>query len=171
MAESKKRVTQVLMIVFLFLVVVGFTIPGFLNFGENNNKLVEPRICQSDADCYLMCGEDQNEPVAVPCSQNLCLKNDCGEHSFYLYQSEPITFQLTVANLSLEKLSNPSNVYVVFKDNQVKVFTGGFSLAQILERINFDFNKKVMNVSINGEVSAYYPSYVPEEGDKIILTY
>lgn len=171
MVKSKQRITQVLMIVFLVLVVVGFTVPGFLNFGEETNTLAEPRICQNDAQCYLMCGENQNEPVAVPCSQNLCLRNDCNEPSFYPYQSEPITFKLTVANLSLEKLSNPSNIYVVFKDDQVKIFTAGFSLAQILERINFDFSKKAMNVSINGEEAAYYPSYVPKEGDKIILTY
>lgn len=170
MAESKKRVTQVLTIIFLVLVVVGFTIPGFLNL-EEDQEYIEPRICQNDAECYLMCGENQNEPVAVPCSQNLCLKNDCNEPSFYPYQLEPITFQLTASNLSLEKLSNPSNIYVVFKGQEVKVFTAGFSLAQILEKVNFDFSEKVMNVSINGDVSAYYSGYIPKEGDKIILTY
>lgn len=170
MAESKKRVTQVLTIIFLVLVVVGFTIPGFLNLGEDQ-EYIEPRICQNDAQCYLMCGENQNEPVAVPCSQNLCLQNDCNEQSIYPYQLNPITFQLTVSNLSLEKLSNPSNIYVVFKGQEVKVFTAGFSLAQILEKINFDFSTKVINVSINGEESSYYPGYIPKEEDKIILTY
>lgn len=170
MVKSKQKITQVLMIIFLFLIVVGFTIPGFLNFGEDQ-AYIEPRICQNDAQCYLMCGENQNEPVAVPCSQNLCLRNDCNEPSFYSYQLEPIMFQLTVSNLSLEKLSNPSNIYVVFKGQEVKVFTAGFSLAQILERINVDFSEKVMNVSINGDVSAYYSGYIPKEGDKIILTY
>ncbi len=170
MADTKKRATQVLMIIFLVLVAVGFTIPGFLNFNEEQT-LVEPRICQNDADCYLMCGKNGDQPVAVPCSQNLCLQNDCDEKSFYPYQPNPITFKLMVANLSLETLSNPGNIYVLFTGQEVKVFTGGFSLAQILERINFDFSAKVMNVSINGEISAYYPSYVPKEGDKIILTY
>ena len=69
--KDKKLFSKILLILFLLMIVLGFTLPGFLEFDEET-QYIEPRICQNDADCYLMC---EDIPVEVLCSQNLCQKN------------------------------------------------------------------------------------------------
>ncbi len=83
------------MLAFLVMLVIGFTVPLFQLDNQNpaSTNTAEPRLCQSDADCYLLC---EQQPVAVLCSENLCIRNGCEEYSLYPYSENPITFQLKV---------------------------------------------------------------------------
>ena len=168
--KKKEQLTKTLMVGFLLLVALGFMVPGFLDLGDEQQQYVEPRICQTDADCYLMCGESGTEPVEVLCTENLCYQNFCEEYTSFPYQSEPITFQLTIANLTLTELSNSNNLFVKFSNDQVQVFTTGLTLDRILEKLNYNFNLP-MTLEVNGEESDYYGSYLPQEDDTIKLSF
>ena len=88
MAKRKKsqRVYKIGMLVLLALIVLGFTIPGFIDpTGEDQQVNVEPRLCQSDADCYLLCDD---VPEQVLCSQNMCVRNSCQEYDLYPAKSK-----------------------------------------------------------------------------------
>lgn len=150
------------------MIVLGFTIPTFFN---DEPLSVEPRICQNDAECYLMCGEEQDEPVMVLCTENLCQQNNCEEETSFPYQEEPLAFELTVENLTLTELSSPGNLFVKFNDNQIRVYTAGLSMENVLEKLNYPFSEKKMKIEINGEESDYYGSYVPQSNDKIKIRF
>ncbi len=183
--DKKKRWYQIGMLIFLAMVVIGFVVPGVLYSGSDSSvNTVEPRLCQTDADCYLMCDE---LPQKVLCSQNLCQRNSCTEQDFYNYTS-PQNFQLKITvngtTIDLTRRSNSGNMYVTFGE-LVAVYTGGLSLAQVLEKANIaltaecitldttycqnDKNTLVMN--INGNQSFSYQSYVPQAGDRIEVIY
>ncbi|MBU1623239.1 MAG: hypothetical protein KJ597_06715 [Nanoarchaeota archaeon] len=165
--KKKERLTKTLMIVFLLLVALGFMVPGFLDLGDEQQQYVEPRICQADADCYLMCGENSDEPVTVFCNSNLCQQNACNQDSSFPYQAEPLTFELTISGLNQSLSVN--DIFIKSNRNQVQVYTSGLSLDGILKKYNYNFPAK-MNLSINGDESGYYGSYVPQEGDQIKIT-
>jgi len=95
MALPSKKFSKVVMIIFLGLIVIGFTVPGilYLNPTQASPGSAEPRICQTDSDCYLMCNE---QPVNVLCTQNLCQQNSCTETSPYPYSTQPVRFQLAI---------------------------------------------------------------------------
>jgi len=181
MAKTGKLLSKVVMIVFLVLLVLGFTIPGVINFSTGDgNSAAEPRLCSRDADCYLIC---DNEPVAVLCSQNLCLQNSCEEDSYYQYNPDPLTFTLSVQNVSLEERGNSQNFFVKFNVNIVQLFTARLVLYQVLEKagitldtqcLTFDGEKYCgdkVEMMVNGENSTLYGNYVPEEGDVVEIRY
>lgn len=181
MAKIEKLLSKVVMIVFLVLLILGFTIPGVINFSNPESAVkAEPRLCSSDADCYLIC---DNEPVAILCSQNLCLQNSCEEDSYYRYNTNPITFTLNIQNVSLEERSNSRDFVVKFNGNEVQLFTSRLVLYQILEKagitldaqcLTFDREKYCgdkMEMIVNGENSTLYGNYVPEEGDVVEMRY
>ena len=168
--KKKEQLIKTITVSFLLLVTLGFMVPGFLDLGEDNHQYIEPRICQSDSDCYLMCGDDNTEPVEVYCSENLCQHNFCDEYVVFPYQTEPITFILEIDDLNLNNLSKSQDLFVKFSNNQVQVFTTGLSLDRILEKLNYDFNIQ-MELDINGEGSDYYGSYVPAENDDVKISF
>tara|TARA_Y100000310_G_C20512000_1_gene729343 strand:+ start:521 stop:1042 length:522 start_codon:yes stop_codon:yes gene_type:complete len=168
--KKREQLTKTLMVAFLLLVALGFMVPGFLDLGENNQQYAEPKICQTDSDCYLMCGEDNTEPVEVFCAENLCQQNFCDEYTPFKYQQEPVTFTLEISNLTLTELSNSQDLFVKFSNDQVQMFTTGLSLDRILEKLNYNFNIP-MTLEINGEESDYYGGYVPAEDDIIEILF
>ena len=180
MAKREKLFSKVIIIAFLVLLVLGFVVPGILNNSSSDSTAVEPRICSSDADCYLLCDQ---EPVTVLCLQNQCLINSCQENSYYQYNAAPLSFTLNIKNVTLEKRSSDKDIFVKFKGNLVQVFTSKFSLYHILEKaliifdtqcLTFDDNQhcsKDLHMSVNGNNSTAFRNYIPQEGDKIEVSY
>ncbi len=179
--KTEKLFSKLVMIVFLVLLVLGFVVPGVINNSTSDrNSAAEPRLCSTDADCYLICGD---RPTMVLCSQNLCLQNSCDESSYYQYDPNPLTFTLLVQNISLEERSNAQDFFVKFNGNTVQLFTARLVLYQILEkaRITLDiqcltFDEKQycgdkIQMSVNGENSTAYGNYAPQEGDTVEIGY
>ncbi len=170
--KRKQLLSKILLLALTIMIVIGFTLPTFLN-NEPQNPQGERRICQTDSDCYLMCGEEQNQPVTVICTENLCQQNSCEEWTPYPYQVEPLTFELEIENLNLKNSSQAQDLFVKFEGspgNTVKVYTAGLSLERILEKLDYTFVGEKLQLSINGDNSSYYGGYVPQEGDKIEIS-
>lgn len=184
-SETWKKVG---MTIFLLLIIVGFTIPAFLNNNSSNTvKTAEPRLCQTDADCYLTCDDT---PVAVLCTQNLCLQNACEEYSVYPLEQQGTSFHLEVkintTTVDLSARSKPQNFFVTFTGNQVQMFSSGLTLNHVLDKVNLQLNeqclyldavsycsdaKQEVHVLVNGNQTFDYGAYVPKEGDNIQILY
>jgi hypothetical protein len=188
MAKREKLFSKIVVIVFLVLIVLGFTVPGFIGQDNQIYENLEPRLCQNDADCYLLCDDN---PTAVLCSQNLCQQNSCEEFPYYPFQSEPITFTLAIkvdgVTQNLENRKDTKDLFVFLKDeNTFKVFTSGLSLAHILSKFKTAFDleclylgeerycndgEKVVQLRVNGNKSFEYQNYAPLESDVIEILY
>ncbi len=184
MVKKKENLfSKIFMITFLVLIVLGFTIPGFLNSGVNNEAttLVEERICQSDADCYLECA---GQPISTICSLNLCLRNSCEEPDYFPYTKEPITFNLEVVDLELS--GNSNDFFVLFEDKQVQSFGKDLTLNLILSKAgvvlyngcllygneqNCGEDRQVLQVLVNGEEEVALGNYVPENEDDVKVVF
>ena len=87
--KSKSLIRKTIVIVFMALIVLGFTVPGFLHSNdENNNYAVEPRLCKTDAECYLTCDD---LPVKVLCAENICQQNSCEEYAIFEFTEPPFS--------------------------------------------------------------------------------
>ena len=182
-----------LTIAFLVLLVIGFVVPGFLNFDRTKPQTIaEPRLCQTDTDCYLICDE---KPMMVLCSQNLCQQNACDELKYFSYQEPPLAFSFSIEiageKVLLEKRNNEKNLFVKFKNDKTVVFSKTLSLQQILEKaamvyqsqsrencLEFDGKKyctdaahQLKQMVNDKEIFSFPESYVPKEGDVVKLTY
>ena len=178
------------MLLFLAMIVLGFTVPLF-NLGGTSpgqqQQPAEPRLCQNDADCYLTCAD---RPLEVLCSQNLCQQNSCGEVAQYPYSTTPLTFQLHVnVNESITPLSarsNPKDLFVKFIDNAVQVFSLEFPLHLILQKAAIQFTpqclildshtycedeKNSLLLTVNGQESYLFGDYTPKAGDVVEISY
>ena len=167
------------MVIFLILLVLGFVVPSILNH-TSEEPAVEPRICNTDADCYLVCDD---QPINVLCVQNLCATNTCEERNNYEYNQIPLSFTLNIKNVTLEDRGNDANLFVKFSGNFVQSFNPKLSLYLILEKANiildtqcltFDLKQYCSSdlmMKINGNVSTVYGNYIPSEGDLIELEY
>ena len=189
MVKTEKLFSKIFMIVFLIMLILGFTIPGFLNSGNNSNpqvSQVEPRLCTTDADCYLICDD---KPIASLCFKNLCQQNDCNEYSLYPYQNIPFTFDLKAdvdgKNINLQEGYDSKNFYVSFNDDKINIFSN-LNLQQILEKGNIimtdtcltinqtsycnDDDKK-LKVMVNNNQTLAGSFYRPKEGDMVEIKY
>ncbi len=168
------------MIIFLVLLVLGFVIPGVINYNPADAEVVEPRLCSSDADCYLFCDD---VPAQVLCSQNLCARNSCEETDYYEYNAVPITFTLLIENVTPGDRSNSRDLFVKFDGEKVQLFSSKLLLYQILEKAGmmYDsdcliFDKKQfcgekLNMQLNGNNSTAYRNYAPRDEDLVNITY
>ncbi len=176
----EKRWVKITTYVILGLMVVGFSVPGFLDF-EEKQVVVEPKLCHSDAECYLLCDD---LPVEVFCSQNLCLKNSCTESSYYEYNSEPLVFNLAIKIEGNETIleEDSGDFFVKFKGETVELYSSGLSLGHVLEKAGgYYFESGCLlingkkhcdgNLTINGNESYQGNSFVPQEGDLIKIIY
>ncbi len=189
MAFQQKRFSKVIMILFLIMIVLGFSVPLF-NLGGRSpqeSPAAEPRLCQADSDCYLICDDT---PMEVLCSQNLCQQNDCEEAAVFPYAASPLPFDLTIKvkgkEINLINRSNAKDLFVTFNDEKIEVHSLEFPLALILEKVNIGLTSeclflgkekycndenKTVRLEVNGEESFRYGEYVPKEGDKIEIRY
>ena len=182
MAKKKTSFYKILMYILLILIVLGFTLPGFLEFGDENNQNVAPKICQGDADCYLTC---KGKPVKVLCSQNLCQKNSCNQKSYFDYQTVPkkinLKIKLDSQELYFSNLTNNKNFFVTFSNTQTNIYSD-LSLSQILEKLNINVdtssclilqNKKYCNgkVKVNNNEIYSFNNYKPKNNDKIEMNF
>ena len=150
--QRKQLLSKILLLALTIMIVIGFTVPTFFG-NQDQPQPAERRICQTDSDCYLMCGEEKNQPVEVICTENLCQQNSCEEWTPYPYQAEPVTFELKIENLSLKNSSQAKDLFVKFEGSQVKVFTAGLSLERILEKLDYTFVGEQLELNINGDIS------------------
>ena len=158
--KREKLFSKILLLFLTVMIVLGFTIPGFIDDGPQ--QFVEPRVCQVD-----------EVPVAVLCSQNLCLQNSCGEGNYYPYSNEGITFELIVEEdgEELELISNEKDIFVKFNGDQVNLFSPGLSLGHVLEKLGMKIDSSLGDVFVNDEQNYGYSQYVPEEGDRVRIVY
>lgn len=178
------------MIAFLVMIVLGFSVPLF-NLGGNTDTNpaappAQPRLCQYDAECYLMCN---NKPVEVLCQQNLCVQNSCDEFNLFPYQqqAEEIALSVTIdgAPLSLHN-RNTQDLFVRFDGGVTELHASGLSLTAILEKAGIIFTEQcltaegtrycadtdsTLEVLVNGEKTYLFERYVPKEGDEIGIEY
>lgn len=190
MAKSKKLFSKIVMIAFLLMVVIGFTIPLFNLGGDSPDKTptyLEPRLCQADPDCYLICDD---QPMKVLCLQNLCQINSCREYNLYPYRAEPLKFDLSIEVegevLDLSLYSNLLDFFTSFEEDKVEVFTTGLSLGRVLEKAGVSLEggcltvggkqscpseEKELKLRLNGEEFYDYNYYVPKEGDLVEIVY
>ena len=176
---KEKLFSKVVTVIFLVLLVLGFVVPSILN-NSSSEAGVEPRICTTDADCYLLC-EDQ--PVNVLCVQNLCAINSCEEQNYYEFSQNSVSFSLNIKNITLEERSNDRNILVQFNGNEVQSFSPKLSLYLILEKANiilytqcltFDLKQycsSELDMKVNGNNSTAFGNYIPNQGDVIELNY
>src|SRR3989344_2378341 len=132
MNKTDKLFSKVLIIVFLVMLVLGFVVPGILN-NSSDSAAIDPRMCNTDADCYLFCDD---QPVNVLCLQNLCLVNSCEEKSYYGYDQNPVSFTVSIENVTLDKRSNEMDIFIKFDGNKVQSFNSKLPLYYILEKTN-----------------------------------
>lgn len=186
MAKTEKLFSKVMMILFLVMIVVGFSIPGFIQNPDDAAAPVDQRLCTTDADCYLLCND---VPEAVLCYKNLCSKNSCEEYAYYHLTANPLTFALTVVvdgkNIDLQERSNPQDLFVTFTNDSVNLFSPGLSLSHVLDKAGIVLegcliidqilyctdDSSTVEMTVNGEKSLQYGLYVPKEGDTISLVY
>jgi len=183
--KQKALLRKFFLLTFLALIVIGFSVPTFfLGNTPQENSPAEPNICQSDADCYLLC---DSGPVAVLCSQNLCQQNACNEFSPYPYSAEAkqATMRVVVAGKEiLLKNAHEKDFFVAFFEGSVQLFSSGISLQQIAEKAGMLLtqdcltvngtayctkdDKELLIIVNNAEVAPLYPV---KEGDVIKIEY
>ncbi len=187
MREKEKKTGKWVVIVFLVMLVIGFTVPGFLNFGDEGQQYIAPRICQTDADCYLMCDD---KPVEVLCSQNLCQQNGCSEKTYLSFNETPKNIQLTVEingqRLDLVNRSISANLFVKIDGDNLQAFSQSLSLNKILEKFKLNLDAQCLNtvdnqycqkadkkleVFVNNKPSFAFGNYLPENGNQIKIVY
>jgi len=186
---AEKLLSKIGMIILLILIVLGFTVPSFIDSGDNNIVNTEQRLCQTDSDCYLLCNDT---PIEVLCTNNLCQQNDCKEQAYYPYENT-LTFNLNIQveneEMDLLNRSNSRDLFIKFNGengNIVRVFSSGLSLNQVLEKLNLAIDsecliteneqyctlaEKKLVVNLNEEQIYNYDNYVPKEGDKLEIIY
>ncbi len=189
MAQDKKLFSKIILILFLLMVVVGFTVPLLqLNGGSSTLRVAEPRICRADTDCYLMC---ENNPITVLCKQNLCQQNACTEQPYYPFDSEQIWFSLSVTvegiSIPLVNRTSSKDLFVVPDPSRQSGFmahTSGLTVKDILEKVRMGLTTrclvsdaqqycstegKQLKIRVNGEDS--FDGYVPLDGDRVEIVY
>ncbi len=186
--KNKDTIRKTVLIVFLAMVVLGFTVPGFLFSNQDTSTpIVEPRLCQSDADCYLTCDD---LPTKVLCAENLCQQNACDEYAQFPFTEPALTFDLTLSvngsKIPLASRLNPSNYFTKMDGDKISLSTPYLPLKNILERHLVGMNEECLLVDsitycsngetnltilVNGEVENSKQFYAPQEGDKIEISY
>jgi hypothetical protein len=164
MAKDKKLFSKILLTFLMVVIAAGFTIP-MLDF-EDQAYAIEPRICQQDSDCYLIC---EDTPLKVFCSQNMCTQNDCNENPYYPFYEEPIEFSFKVVDSPETLLLSYDDIFINFNVEKVKFFSRGISLGQFYEKIGL--RNLEYKIYINGEERFIGVDYVPEQDDEILVDY
>lgn len=183
-AERRILIRKIAIIAFLAMVVIGFTVPTLMD-PEDSNKKSEQRLCQTDADCYLMC---EDKPLTVLCSQNLCWQNACKESSIYPFSDNQTSFTLKILVnnqlVNLNNLSKSQDLFVRFNGDSV-VMHSELSLRYVLEKVGIELTPQCLIVNqsycnnedqklelwINQDLSYTYENYVPQKGDKIEINF
>ena len=188
--KKKNTLRKVLMYVILIMIAVGFTIPGFLELGNEQEQAAAKRICRSDADCYLVCNK---KPQAVLCYQNLCQQNSCTEIAYYPYETakNKVNFAVSIdgKKMDLKKTFEElqlKNFFVQFQESSFVSLAPSLDLNMVLEKLNSKIvdkcltwgnqsycgdNNKTLKMSVNGNISYSYGNYVFQNNDRISLDY
>lgn len=188
MAKKKELWAKIGLLIFLGMIIIGFTVPGFINnIDTQEQQFVNPRLCQTDSECYLTCND---KPLATLCTKNLCSQNSCSEPTYYTLKDTPLTFSLIIElnnqKIDLTNQSKSENFFVKYNNNQVQLFSSGLNLNQVLEKFNARLKtqclyidntnyctneKNKLIILANGNETYAGGDFVPLEGDKIKIVY
>ena len=152
MVLSSKLWAKVVVIGFLILLVLGFTVPGFINpTSPTGQEPVPQRMCRTDAECYLLC---DGKPTNVLCSQNLCQQNSCEEYSPYPWKESgmEITLRILVEDKTIQitNLTEERNTYVsVEEGDQVRLFSDNLVLRHVLEKMDVKLTPECLLIEGN----------------------
>lgn len=195
----EKKWLKVTYLILMVLVAAGFTLPGIMYFGGGDSDSTtvtvgDDRICSTDSDCYLACGEELKMSL---CYQNLCMDNSCNEERNYEYNETGYEFDLKIhvsgEIIDLSERANEKNFFTEFsslsetkESNLVKIHTDFLSMNQILEKVGMSLNSQCLTINstsycrsdsyklsftINGEDNYSYGNAVPEEGDLVEILF
>lgn len=188
MVQKEPRWKKPLMIAFLIMVVLGFSVPLF-NLGGNvdpSQQQAQPRLCQSDTECYLTC---DNTPKEVLCLQNLCVQNSCTEFNLFPYvqQQQEIALSVIINDVPIALQNrNAQDLFVRFNEGLVELHGQGLSLSAIVEKAGIILQDQCLTVQgtqyctdtdskleimVNGQNTYLFGQYVPKEGDEIRVIY
>lgn len=175
------------MAIFVVLLVLGFTLPGFVNQqGESDVVVpVEPRLCQADVDCYLTC---DGQPQPALCAQNLCQQNACEEFAVYDYQKVPKTFSLRVNVDGVDKgfQSQEGDFFITAENSLVSLHTQRLPLGFIMEKLQVPVNPPCIWIEntpfcvdeiskiqfiVNGQEQPLNFNYIPQENDVVEIVF
>ena len=196
MGKNKDTWKKAGVLIFLGLIVLGFTVPGFINPTEDNNFVSEePHLCKNDAECYLTCDD---LPVKVICLENLCQQNSCEEYNPFPFGEGGLDFELSIdiegKEIELENRKNAIDIFVDFEKKGVnyKVIqqTSRLPLSSILEKANLklvdrclvvdssiycesdeNINSSKSALYVNGEPVDLFERYIPKQGDIIEMSF
>ena len=171
--KKEKLFGKIVLYVILFMVVIGFTLPSFMD----DEPQQQTRICKSDTDCYMEC----EEPQPGLCYLNICQQNSCGEG---IYQQTPKQVELEI-NVNGEKLDLrsyfvPGNFFATFDQDSFQVYAD-LNLNHVLDKLQMSVNSECISIrqqltcgdlemTVNGEVNYAYGDYVFTDEDKIVIT-
>ncbi|MFH1682552.1 MAG: hypothetical protein ABIA37_02030 [Candidatus Woesearchaeota archaeon] len=184
MKKKEKLFGKVILWIMLIMIAVGFTIPTFFNDEEQQQNL-PPRICQDDADCYLVCDE---QPKAALCYQNLCQQNSCQEDSLYQTTSITATLKIVVEGetIDLKEQSEQLNNFFVQFEKDSFTSLAPLNLNQILDKLTMKLDSQCLKINnkdycqeniddlqllVNGERSYAYGNHFLENNDEIEIIY
>ena len=188
MAKKQQLWAKIGLLLFLAMIIIGFTVPGFINnIDAQDLKPVEPRLCQTDAQCYLTCND---QPLAVLCTKNICSQNGCHEPTYYPLKDVPLTFSLIIETngqkISFINRSKSEDFFVKYDHHQVKLFAVGLNLNQVMEKVNMRLSATCLHIATesycstgqhtlkilaNGNETYAGGDFIPLEGDQINIVY
>lgn len=189
----QERTKQILVLILVVSIVVGFVVPGMVLNGSDDEfktPVKEEKLCQSEQDCWLVCGE---KPKAVPCVKNLCEITKCEEVSVLgevgeVQNTAKLKVVINDKERELPINTTKKSSFVSFEEKGVIItHAKNVHLGYVFEMLGMQFNKdclvtetkesfcndgsKELRLLINGTQNYYYEGHVVENGEEILIEY
>ena len=192
----QEKTKQILVLLLLVSIVVGFVVPGIVLNGSNGSQeefkepIKEEKLCQSEQDCWLVCGE---KPKAVPCVKNLCESTKCEEFSAFGEAGEVQNQAKLKVVIDGKERELPVNTaqkssFVSFGEKgAITTYAKNVYLGYAFEMLGRQFNKdclmtekkesfcmgkgKELKLFVNGVQNYFFDGHVVENGEEIVIEY
>jgi len=189
----QERTKQILVLILVVSIVVGFVVPGMVLNGSDDEfktPVKEEKLCQSEQDCWLVCGE---KPKAVPCVKNLCEITKCEEVSVFggageIQNKATLKVMINGKERELPKNTTQKSSFVSFGEKgEISTYAKNVHLGYVFEMMGMQFNKdclvtetkesfcndgsKELRLLINGMQDYYYDGHVVGNGEEIVVEY
>ncbi len=192
----QEKTKQILVLILVISIVVGFVVPGIvLNSGNGQQEVFkepvkEEKLCQSEQDCWLVC---EGKPKAAPCVKNLCEITKCEEASVFGEAGEVANKAKLKVMINGKEKELPINTaqkssFVSFSEKgTVATYAKNTHLGYVFEMLGMQFNKdclmtetkesfctgdgKELKLFVNGVQNYFYDGHVVENGEEILIEY
>ncbi len=192
----QEKTKQILVLALLVSIVIGFVVPGIVLNGGNGQQeefkepAKEEKLCQSEQDCWLVCG---GKPKAVPCVKNLCENTKCEEFSMFGEAGEAQnTAKLKVIIGGKERelpvdTAQKSSFVSFGGGGNVVTYAKNVPLGYVFEMRGMLFTKdclvteakesfcngegKELKLFVNGIQNYFFDGHVVENGEEILIEY